>query len=69
MNKFTKIKNTRVCDLLVASFSRNDIMLSLYDYVYDYLNSWKFEVKNVIIHEKYVKDNYTFVDVEFCILF
>ncbi len=68
-DRFTKIVNTRVCDLLVRSFGKNDIKESLCEYIHDYLDSWKFEVKNVVIHEKYIKDNYSFVDIEFCILF
>ena len=67
-DKFTKIVNTRVNDLLVNSFSRNDIRECLCEYVYNYLETWCFEIKNVIIHEKYTRDNYNFVDIEFCIL-
>ena len=66
-DKYTKIVNTRVCDLLVNSFAKSDIIECLCEYIHDYLESWKFEVKNVIIHEKYIKDNYNFVDIEFCI--
>lgn len=68
-DKFSKIVNTRVSDLLVNSFSKSDIMECLCEYVYNYLESWSFEVKNVIVHEKYIQDNYMFVDIEFCILF
>lgn len=68
-DKFTKIVNTRVSDLLVNSFAKSDILECLCEYIHAYLESWGFEVKNVIIHEKYTKDNYNFVDIEFCILF
>ncbi len=68
-DKYTRIINTRVTDLLVNSYAKSDVMECLCEYVYNYLETWLFKVKSVIIHEKYVKDGYMYVDIEFCIEF